>query len=309
MCRQNGYVQKKANGSINIGGIETCSSYGCPICANANARAREQEILQCLINANEKGLYAYHFTFSQKHSSKCMLKPELERHVQYRGAFFDGINKMAGIHFEGRITVVGIDFIHGWHPHSHIIIFSNIPLSDEQQFRLKKRWVKKTQGTANQGNGLKIQLIENNFEDFYKIAKYLAYQLVYTTEELLSHDKYEARYREYIEAIYKKHIIMINEKTRKALNVPVPEQSKNKSHSEYVIFEQSFFKQMIEYNLLYELKRAARTFWGNDLIEHMRLEVDYHVKSKLLNKVILHDAKAQKLYKALALSQATTLRQ
>ena len=149
--------------------LEHCSSvWQCPVCAAKISSKRSKEIHSATESCKKNGGGYFMFTLTHSHTREDSLKSLIEKQssalksLWNRGSFR---RLLKGTGYQGRIssfeTTWGKDT--GWHPHRHILMFFEKPLSDEDDFTfasaLYRGWIdacKKNKLKMNPKYGLKI---------------------------------------------------------------------------------------------------------------------------------------------------------
>jgi hypothetical protein len=130
----------------HVSGIKRCgSSWACPVCAPVVRQGRAQEIDEGLNGWLEKGGGAELCTLTCSHQLHDELEPRLAAmagaiHALLKGASWERYKRRLG--FVGTIRAVEVTWgeANGWHPHNHVVMLFERPLTVEERQALW-RWL------------------------------------------------------------------------------------------------------------------------------------------------------------------------
>jgi hypothetical protein len=147
-----------------------CHRRGCPLCDTHKSRVAASIVGRALRRNNESNLRAYFFTTST--GSNCTAE-ELRSHVQLISEAFRkfmnyaDIKKHSNIIGASRGTEVTYDRIHGYNPHTHIILwtYGELRIKDEERIaaiskRMQQLWTRAIKKGINQQPVTKLQPIQ-----------------------------------------------------------------------------------------------------------------------------------------------------
>ena len=144
-------LHRTAGGGAYYSGVETCGClWGCPRCARAIAETRRAEIEQVMTAHKGTGGAAYMATLTMPHA-RFDLPGELRAGVTSSWQKVQAGNGWKG--WKRAFGVVGtvraLEVTHGqngWHPHLHILLLLDRPLSEEERgaahWALFERWAR-----------------------------------------------------------------------------------------------------------------------------------------------------------------------
>ncbi|TAN76324.1 MAG: hypothetical protein EPN14_08010 [Gallionella sp.] len=138
-------VYRSANGGASFCGLATCGSvWHCPVCAAKITEMRRQE-LQAAINTWAKhGGTVYLMSLTFPHQINQSLDSNLKLFTGALGKFKESRiykNVMAAVGSAGSIRAMEVTHgIHGWHPHTHDLIFAK-PEQLEALQALQMTWI------------------------------------------------------------------------------------------------------------------------------------------------------------------------
>jgi hypothetical protein len=130
----------------HVSGINRCgSSWSCPVCAPVVRQGRAQEIDEGLNAFLAQGGGAELCTLTCSHQLQDVLEPRLAAMAGalkslLKGAAWERFKKRLG--FVGTIRAVEVTWgeANGWHPHNHVVMLFERPLSDQERQELW-RWL------------------------------------------------------------------------------------------------------------------------------------------------------------------------
>jgi hypothetical protein len=166
-------------GSVHFAGVRSCGSvWVCPYCAAKVGRARVAELRRALEVARAKGWNVYLATFTVGHGRWDPLPVLLEQLTNAMRRWRGGREWVAfakRVGYVGSVRNLEVTFGTGtgWHPHSHAVLITRRPLTDEQSAMLARRWrtaVEAWGGYASEEHGLRIT---GGPEDFAAVDEYL----------------------------------------------------------------------------------------------------------------------------------------
>ncbi len=183
-------VQVFADGDhVTISGVQTChNAWGCPVCSLAIQIRRAAEIEWALdhwkgdvpdrIGPNQAT--AYMLSLTVRHGINHKLADTVSVVTDAWGDFFAGragqeLHRRLGINHFVRSLEVTWSPEHGWHPHLHVVIFTNDPLRPEELEELDGRWHEAVRDTENfrksfspnQARGFNVKEIWKNSDGKY----------------------------------------------------------------------------------------------------------------------------------------------
>lgn len=140
--------------SIRLSGLATCGNvWGCPVCSLAIQIRRGGEIDHAIgrwIGDGEDRLgpptaRCYMLTGTLRHAVSHKLAATSQVIADAWSAFFTGregqeIREQLGVEFTIRALEATYGEEHGWHPHLHIVVFTNQSWSAKQRERVEERW-------------------------------------------------------------------------------------------------------------------------------------------------------------------------
>jgi hypothetical protein len=139
-------------------GVETCGSiWTCPVCSAKIAAKRAEEV-KALVQAHEKrGRAVYMATFTMRHSSR-------DKVAETRATVTKAWTRVqagkawkalkAKFHIMGTVRALEITYgANGWHPHLHVLFFTDRPLGDFMERRLASRLYERWQGIIDRLGG------------------------------------------------------------------------------------------------------------------------------------------------------------
>lgn len=160
---QEARLVKGEDGSHGFAGLIRCGSvWACPVCRAHIARQRGEEVTEALTNADTLGLYRTFVTFTARHTPDDELDPLWRSVRDAVGTVFSGragqrFRKAIG--YVGRITANEVTHgATGWHPHLHVVLFSDHPVSETDIWRLWSKAAAK-HGLDVHRDGLNVQAI------------------------------------------------------------------------------------------------------------------------------------------------------
>ena len=137
--------------NARYGGIMTCGSgWTCPVCATKIGEVRREELSASLLLHVQSGGRVNLTTLTFPHERNEMpLAETVERmdkarqmfknRAEYKAVFHAGKSKTGCI---GTVTSMEITHgINGWHPHLHMLSFTDRSITPDEEDRLKKLWV------------------------------------------------------------------------------------------------------------------------------------------------------------------------
>lgn len=130
-------------------GLMQCGSvWHCPVCSAKIAERRGTELREAFDLAVKKGWHINHFVFTFPHKSGQPLQSNLDSFLNAYKKFWDSkpvrnYVQLRGI--EGRIRALEVtyNFKNGWHPHIHLLVFSNKPIPTADRDFLYPVWADK----------------------------------------------------------------------------------------------------------------------------------------------------------------------
>lgn len=164
--------------SAFFGGLTHCDSPNCPLCAPRRAEQQRKELTVLLAEAQRRGLFAYHLTFTFSHSWGEELEDEhyalnktLER--MFAGGWFTRLQ--AEIGYVGRVRAYENTFgSNGWHFHAHIILLMELPpIPERLEADLFTRYsglLAKEGYFADSEHGVRVEVGYSELADY--VAKY-----------------------------------------------------------------------------------------------------------------------------------------
>lgn len=167
------------NKSSRYHGLVVCSRlWQCPVCARRISEQRRQELT---IAVNQSDMHPILITITLRHHKQDALKELLETLTTAWGKFKSGgpWQRMRDEYFWcGDIRALEVTYgKNGWHPHSHILMFTSKPLSSVQVSQLetamKTRWariVNRLGGEAGFDYGLDVKTGNEYIADY--VAKF-----------------------------------------------------------------------------------------------------------------------------------------
>lgn len=135
-----------------LANLETCKNvWVCPVCAGRIARERRTELTRALYHAEQQQRGVLHVTFTLRHRKGDPLKDLIK---MLRTAIRAVWSSAAAERIRARYGVLGniraLEVTHGdngWHPHAHVLIFTDCALSDDMieafTIALRSRWQRK----------------------------------------------------------------------------------------------------------------------------------------------------------------------
>jgi hypothetical protein len=150
MTGQSVSVYRQVEGSgARLSGITTCGSvWVCPVCAAKIAEQRRHELSQALARWILRGGHGYLLTLTFPHESEHALEQLLEQQGKALQRFknsrtYKRIMEKAGRIGSVRSLEVTVGLEHGWHPHTHDLIFAQKDAFSEADIdALKNEWIK-----------------------------------------------------------------------------------------------------------------------------------------------------------------------
>ena len=142
-------------GSSYLSGVQHCGyAQYCPVCGAKVANVRAKEIGKAVDTAFERGNGVYMLTFTVPHEQEHTLK-ELRELITGAYSYVNSgrawLTDVADFDILGQIRATEVTngyfkrfHNHGWHPHLHLLIFTDKPLENPGQLhsRLFARWQK-----------------------------------------------------------------------------------------------------------------------------------------------------------------------
>lgn len=115
----------KAHKAASYSNVQLCGSHWiCPVCSERHANEKKEELKQMLVLLAKHKVYAHMLTLTVPHSANDQLEDTLKK----LGAAKSQLFKKGLAEFEnvGHITSVEVKYSaeNGWHPHLHLIIFT-----------------------------------------------------------------------------------------------------------------------------------------------------------------------------------------
>lgn len=166
------------SGRAHVGGIQTCASiWACPHCASVIRRGRAREIAQAVARHQKAGGHLAFLTLTLRHSASDALALTLDTVMDgwkniTRNRAWRELKAAAGVMGFIRATEVTYSESSGWHPHAHILLFLDAPLTEEVKEKIEStlfdpwaRWCKKKTGKEPlREYGLDLQPVDEKGE-------------------------------------------------------------------------------------------------------------------------------------------------
>ena len=111
--------------SASYSNVQLCGSkWVCPICSEIAANAKKEELKQDLVLLEKSGFFAHMLTLTVPHSRHDALEDTLKKLGTAKSKLFkDGL----ALENHGHITSLEVKYSseNGWHPHLHLIVFTD----------------------------------------------------------------------------------------------------------------------------------------------------------------------------------------
>jgi len=139
-------------------GVETCGSiWTCPVCSAKIAAKRAEEV-KALVQAHEKpGRAVYMATFTMRHSSRDKVadtRATVTKAWARAQAGKAWKSLKAKFHIIGTVRALEITYgANGWHPHLHVLFFTDRPLGEFMERRLADRLFDRWHGIIDRLGG------------------------------------------------------------------------------------------------------------------------------------------------------------
>ena len=141
-------VRRAVDGSnARLSGVAVCGCvWTCPVCAAKITEARRQQLAAGMVNWTKGGGYAYLLTLTFPHQVDMPLVELLAKQTKALHRFHNSRQYKAfseRYHRAGTVKSLEVTWgRHGWHPHSHSLIFADPGLEQDQATldALKKVW-------------------------------------------------------------------------------------------------------------------------------------------------------------------------
>lgn len=138
-------VMRGEQGGAFFGGLVQCGSvWTCPVCGSKIAERRAKDMREAMVNAKSRGLYVSLVTQTVKHGVGDDISELLPKLAKAQTSFW-GRRAVKDL-FEQYGTVGRVRSLEttygsaGWHPHVHLLIFSESPLPKKAQDVLARQW-------------------------------------------------------------------------------------------------------------------------------------------------------------------------
>ena len=160
--------------TAHVGGVHRCgSAWSCPICAPVVRERRAREIESAAVQHLAAGGGLLLLTLTIRHARHDALGPRLRllatsAHDLLKGAGWTRRQRRLG--WVGAIKSLEITYGgNGWHPHAHVLLFLDRPLSagdlDDLRTFLHGRWAGIVEragfGTINRKHGVDLRVVDN----------------------------------------------------------------------------------------------------------------------------------------------------
>jgi len=195
-------------GHVQVRGVTRCGSpWECPTCASRVGRQRAAELDELANRHRATGGEIYHLTLTVAHDAGLALKP-LRAHVArawrscVAGQPWKRMCFRLGISGFVRALDVTVGGANGWHPHLHVLVFTDRPASETQLLELHEwiyaRWtravVRPVKGLPEGKNQLRPPSAERGVVlRVAVLASYLAEASICWSDELASETMKQAR--------------------------------------------------------------------------------------------------------------------
>lgn len=140
-------IMKGEQGGAFFGGLVQCGSvWTCPVCGAKIAERRASEMRDAMAEANKRGLNASLLTLTVKHGAGDRIDDLLPRLAKAQTSFWG--RRFVKDTFEtfglfGRIRALEVTYgSSGWHPHIHILLFTDKKLPKAASRALAVQWQK-----------------------------------------------------------------------------------------------------------------------------------------------------------------------
>lgn len=122
--------------SVHFSGLMQCGSvWHCPVCSSKISQFRADELRTAFQKAKEKNLHVSHVTFTFPHQRGDCLQSNLDKFLDAFKKFWDSspmrtFKKGSGL--VGRVRALEVTYSdkNGWHPHIHLLLFTESKLND-----------------------------------------------------------------------------------------------------------------------------------------------------------------------------------
>ena len=130
----------------NYSNLQRCASvWNCPVCAAQISEVRKVEVKMAIDGYRESGGVVSLLTLTVPHYTATHLKTLLDRLRIATRRFFNGTRRSkdfwAQSSKEHHIKALEVTHgFNGWHPHFHVLLFSRIQLTDDDQAQMLELW-------------------------------------------------------------------------------------------------------------------------------------------------------------------------
>lgn len=175
---QEARLVRAEDGSHGFAGLIRCGSvWACPVCRSHIAQHRALEVSEALTNAEGMGLHRTLVTFTARHTPTDDLDP-LWRSLRsaYSGTFSGRAARrwLESIGYVGRIAAHEVTTgPSGWHPHVHVVLFSEQPVRKADVWRLWEASADR-HGLTVDVNALDVRSVASGDVNAGDVAAYMA---------------------------------------------------------------------------------------------------------------------------------------
>ena len=157
-------ILKGQNGGAFFGGLVQCGSvWTCPVCGAKIAERRADELRVAMGEAKKRGLHVSLVTMTVRHGVGDHISDLMPKLAKSQTSFWGRRkvkNTFANFGFVGRVRSLEVTYgSSGWHPHVHILVFSEKKIPKAVKRNLALEWQKSCVSA-----GLPKPTLENGFD-------------------------------------------------------------------------------------------------------------------------------------------------